>query len=188
MAVVTYHQWQTHLRIYIGTHIDYVTSGHMIRQNWSTRSQLICQYQPLHLPFQCQRNITTYFPPQMTQAKRLKSKRVKAVLNRIRTPCVTSPQRDVTSKTVAMKAKRRRKNGGKVTGGGEATAAAGGFLGDGKPEVTSELVLSETSSGSDSDSGATNRTGRQLNSQAERTSSALLKGRELDTARRQRKT
>ncbi|KAK2182870.1 hypothetical protein NP493_331g01030 [Ridgeia piscesae] len=124
----------------------------------------------------------------MTQAKRLKSKRVKAVLNRIRTPCVTSPQRDVTSKTVAMKAKRRRKNGGKVTGGGEATAAAGGFLGDGKPEVTSELVLSETSSGSDSDSGATNRTGRQLNSQAERTSSALLKGRELDTARRQRKT
>jgi len=122
----------------------------------------------------------------MTQPKRLKSKRVKAVLNRIRTPCATSSERDVASKTVAVKAKRRRKNGGKVTAGGEATAAAGGFLGDGKPEVTSEVVLSESSSGSDSDGGATNRTGRQLNSRTERTSAALSKG--LDNARRQRKT
>ena len=96
---------------------------------------------------------------------------------------MTSPQRDVTSKTVAVKAKRRRKTGGKVTGGGKATDAAGGFLGDGKPEVTSEVVLSESSSGSDSDGGATNRTGQQLNPRTERTSSALLKGRVLDTAR-----
>lgn len=151
--------------------------------------------QCVFLSFQCQRSITTYFPTQLSQTKRIKSKRVKAVLNRMRTSGVTTQHSEDNCKdvsTTTVKAKRQKKNRGKVLKSQGMAAASGGFLSGKKTEVATEVLLSESSSGSDCDSrtcGTSTNIVSKLSSQTERISQIAVPSarREKNTRKGQRK-
>ena len=132
----------------------------------------------------------TYFPVQTTQPKRLKSKRVKAMLKRMRTTHATAPQAEADSNkvpTATVKTKRRRKNVGNISKN-QGLSSSGGFLKHAKTEVAADVLLSESSSGSDGDND-TSATTSVKTLQAGQTSQAnALSGKsERSSVRRKKK-
>ena len=94
--------------------------------------------------------------------------------------------------TTTVKAKRQKKNSGKVLKIQGMAVASGGFLSGKKTEVATEVLLSESSSGSDCDSrtcGTTTSTVNELSSQTEWISQITVPSarREKNTRKQQKK-
>ena len=134
----------------------------------------------------------TYFPVHPTEPKRLKSKRVKAVLNRMRTTHATTSQVEADSNnvpTAAVKTKRRRKNAGNTSKNlGLPSSSSGGFIKETTTVAATEVLLSESSSGSDGDNGASDAAASVKTSQMRRKSQTMaLSGKSGRNGVRQRK-